>query len=246
MTLLNNNQDHIVILYDDIAANGKFDCGKGFSAIITYKNQRIVFDLGGDAVKFNHNCQQLGITLDSITQLVISHSHWDHCTGLLQILPQLSSACQVFLPPAFKPRFKNNNDPRISYSQIAQVTKITEGITTLTVTARWWGIPISEQVLVIEHPRGLIIITGCAHAGIEQIVAALQKIYPQDIYLLLGGFHLTHSSESKIIQLIEVLNGKNIQQLAPCHCSSIKGRHLFKQYCTNQVIEIGSGTQIPL
>ena len=241
-----NNQDNIVILYDDVAANGKFDCGKGFSAIITYKNQRIIFDLGGDAAKFNHNCQQLGLKLDSISQLVISHQHWDHCTGLLQILPQLSSACQIVLPPAFKPRFKNSTDPRISYTQVAQVLPIIEGVSTLTVAARWWGIPISEQVLVIEHPRGLIIITGCAHAGIAQIVAAVQKIYPQDIYLLVGGFHLTYSRESKITRLIEALNGKNIQQLAPCHCSSIKGRRLFKQYCTHQVIEIGSGTQIPL
>ena len=51
------------------------------------------------------------------------------------------------------------------------------------------GFSIKEQSLILNTPEGLIVITGCAHPGIVEIVKKAKAMLNRDIYLAIGGFH---------------------------------------------------------
>lgn len=238
-----HNQDNILIIYDDLTVAKEFECGKGFSCLVTIAGKKILFDLGGDFDKFMHNCDRANIDLSSINQVVISHRHWDHCNGLAVLITKLSVSCQIVLPKSFAGKVPTD-DQRVHYVNGGGLNPISSGVFTLAFNARWWGIPIVEQALIVEHEQGLIILTGCAHAGILKIIQEVEQRFQRRIYLVIGGFHLGYSSRATITKLIETLNQKDILQLAPCHCSGTIGRQLFKELFQRQVHEIGSGILI--
>lgn len=244
---MNNNyaKEHVRIVYDDLASATKFECGKGFSCIINFAGEKILFDLGGDFEKFMHNCQQLEIDINSINHVVISHRHWDHCTGLNSLLDRLSTECQIILPSSFRNKIISDKD-KVRYTNHSSLNMINPKIFTLGFKSSWWGIPITEQVLILQHHKGLIILTGCAHIGIIRIINKIEQLFKNQIYLLVGGFHLSYQNKTKIAKLIDLLNTKEVAQVAPCHCSSIKGRQLFKTLFNHHVYDIGSGTEIIL
>lgn len=190
-----------------------------------------------------HNCNHAKIDLSSISHVVISHHHWDHCNGLALLLAKLPADCQIVLPKSLRRKIPAR-DQRVRYADTGLLNSLGHGVFTLAFNARWWGIPIVEQVLIVEHEQGLIILTGCAHAGILKIIQEVERQFQLRIYLVIGGFHLGYLSHAKIIRLINELNQRDILQVAPCHCSSIKGRQLFKELFQRKVHEIGSGMQI--
>ncbi len=59
---------------------------------------------------------------------------------------------------------------------------------------------IREQSLIIETSKGLIVMTGCAHPGIVEIVEAAKQLLDRDIHLVLGGFHLHGASMGLAIE----------------------------------------------
>jgi len=72
----------------------------------------------------------------------------------------------------------------------------------------------------LDTKKWLIIITGCAHPGIVDIVKKATKILPyKKIYLVMGGFHLSGDSYSEIEEIIEVFRNLAVQKIAPSHCS---------------------------
>lgn len=241
----NCTQDCIQIIYDDLTSDTKLECGKGFACIIDFAGEKILFDLGGNFEKFVHNCHQLAIDLNLINYVVISHHHWDHCTGLDSLLNSLATNCQIILPNPFRGKIVLNSH-KVHYTDHSSLNRIHPNVFTLGFKSRWWGIPTIEQVLILQHHKGLIILTGCAHAGIMQIINKIEQLFKDQIYLLIGGFHLSYHSTAKITKLVNLLNSKGITQVAPCHCTSINGRKIFKSLFHHHVYDVGSGTKIML
>jgi 7,8-dihydropterin-6-yl-methyl-4-(beta-D-ribofuranosyl)aminobenzene 5'-phosphate synthase len=60
------------------------------------------------------------------------------------------------------------------------------------------GTFIKEESLIIKTSKGLVVITGCAHPGIVNIVKRAKEMLKSDVYLVLGGFHLCWMSLSKV------------------------------------------------
>jgi len=72
----------------------------GFSALIEVDGQRLLFDTGnGEAII--SNARQLGIDLSTIEALVISHGHFDHTGGVMQLLPELKKPIVYAHPEVF-------------------------------------------------------------------------------------------------------------------------------------------------
>ena len=53
------------------------------------------------------------------------------------------------------------------------------------------GVQIKEQALILDTSKGLVVITGCAHPGIVDIVKKAKEVVKKDIDLVFGGFHLS-------------------------------------------------------
>lgn len=82
-----------------------------------------------------------------------------------------------------------------------------------------------SQALILPTSEGLVVITGCAHAGLANIIDYGKKITGiNKIKALIGGFHLLNSSDREIDKIIERLRKEDIDIIAPCHCTGKRGQ----------------------
>jgi 7,8-dihydropterin-6-yl-methyl-4-(beta-D-ribofuranosyl)aminobenzene 5'-phosphate synthase len=198
----------ITILYDN-NANPGFESGWGFSCLVE-SSQRILFDTGDDGHKLIHNFEKANVDPKRVNKVVLSHNHWDHVDGL-RGFRKFNSEAEVIHPDDF-----------------SAPTEISSDIYT---TGAIGALP-KEQSLVVKTEEGNIVITGCAHPGLDRILQTAREL--GQIYGVLGGFH----GFSKFAEL------EGIQLIAPCHCTQhterIKQKFAaqFKQIQAGSVIEI--------
>lgn len=227
----------------------------GFSALIEVDDHKILFDTGS-AQALYHNASQLGIDLNKINALVISHGHFDHTGGLLSYLKQYGprpvyahSGIFVSRPlPLGKNNYKDigcgfSQDDllkagaqlhlRDEFSEIFpgvyisgaiprnSIFEDTGGKFKMMVNGETQDDPlIDDSALIIDHPEGLIIISGCAHAGVINIIehARLQTGKSQ-VLAFIGGTHLISASPQRIDQTIAALDSFSIAKIIVSHCT---------------------------
>lgn len=92
----------ITIVYDAFGAPSSLVKDWGFAAFVEYGGKRVLFDTGNDARIFEHNVEQLGIDLERLDAVVISHRHGDHTSGLGHLLER-NPEVRIYTPwePAF-------------------------------------------------------------------------------------------------------------------------------------------------
>jgi 7,8-dihydropterin-6-yl-methyl-4-(beta-D-ribofuranosyl)aminobenzene 5'-phosphate synthase len=103
-----------------------------------------------------------------------------------------------------------------------------------------------DQSLVLNTPRGLVVITGCGHAGIVNIVTFAEKHFDKKaIYGLVGGLHLYAATDQQIGWTADRLNEYGVANLLAAHCTGIEATyrlrdalHLSRQ--TAVVASVGS------
>ncbi|HWQ66006.1 MAG TPA: MBL fold metallo-hydrolase [Methanospirillum sp.] len=98
-----------------------------------------------------------------------------------------------------------------------------------------------DSALVLLTAEGLVILTGCAHAGICSVIErAIAVTGVKKIRDVIGGFHLYQSSPDTISQITCYLNEIQPQELHPCHCTGQLARTMFGEMLT--LDETGVGT----
>jgi len=172
----------------------------GFSCLIEVSGERILFDTGGDGSILLRNMERLGIDPEDLTTIVLSHEHWDHTGGLSDLL-RTNRDVEVYLLASFSESFKNKIENPVV--EVRGPAKICDRV----YTTGELGISIKEQSLALEMKSGMVVLTGCAHPGIGEIMDAASGI--EDICGIIGGFH-GFSDYS-------LLNG--VKFLSPCHCT---------------------------
>lgn len=104
-----------------------------------------------------------------------------------------------------------------------------------------------EQSLVIDTPKGLVIINGCCHGGAAQIIKEVSETFPdKHIYTLIGGFHLFRSNDDEIMDCIKKVDETGIDVLYTGHCTGERAVELFKEHMGERIIEIRSGLVIEI
>jgi len=77
-----------------------------------------------------------------------------------------------------------------------------------------------DMALIIKTAQGLVIVTGCAHRGIVNILRHAQKLTGVEaINTVIGGTHLVHASEEQVKSTVAELRAFNIQKLGASHCT---------------------------
>ena len=194
----------IVILYDNNAQPG-FESGWGFSCLVDH-TQQILFDTGDDGQKLINNFEKANIDPKRVNKVVLSHNHWDHVDGL-KGFQKFNPEAEVIHPNSF-----------------SAPTEISPGI----LSTGALGVFPKEQSLVVKTKEGNIVVTGCAHPGLERILQKAKKLGP--VYGVLGGFH----GFSKFTEL------EGIQLIAPCHCTQYTEQ--IRQEYPNQFKQIMAGS----
>jgi 7,8-dihydropterin-6-yl-methyl-4-(beta-D-ribofuranosyl)aminobenzene 5'-phosphate synthase len=106
-----------------------------------------------------------------------------------------------------------------------------------------------DQSLVINlKDKGLVIITGCSHAGIINTILYAKKLTGiEKVYAVLGGFHLSGAFFEKILErTIDELNALSPAVIVPMHCTGRKAMEMFSQEFPSSFVLNSVGSKITL
>ena len=232
----------ITTIYDNYQYNPGLKTGWGFSCLVKTENITLLFDTGGDSETLLSNMEKLKILPSEVDIIVLSHIHGDHTGGLKGFLEK-NSKVKVYLPKSFPSSFKTDVESEGATAiDVHEPIEIEKG----TYTTGELGVLIKEQSLIINTEKGIIVITGCAHPGIVNIVRKAKEITNENIYLVLGGFHLGGVSDSNLKSIIADFRKLGVEKVAPCHCSGDRCRELFKEEYKDNFISNGVGKIIEI
>lgn len=198
----------IVTLVENTSQRPDLAAEHGLSLYIETEQHKILFDAGQSGA-FADNAEKLGIDLSKADLAVLSHGHYDHGGGLSRFL-QINDHAPVFMNPhAFEGHY-NASDKYIGLEEAlrengrirfaTEEEKIGDGLTLCSaipcpepiqpfgLTVRERGILVPEdfrheQYLLMEEAGKRVLISGCSHRGILNIV----RHFRPDV--LIGGFH---------------------------------------------------------
>ena len=99
---------------------------------------------------------------------------------------------------------------------------------------------LDDSALVFKSRNGLVIITGCSHSGICNIVEAAREVTGErKVVSIIGGFHLMKPEERLMDYTVQYLNSLELETIYPCHCTDLEAKlHLAGSL---PVLEVGSG-----
>jgi len=227
----------ITIIYDNYPFQEGLETGHGFSCLIRGTEKVVLFDTGADAEILFRNFGALKIEPAEVDLVVISHLHGDHTAGLLPFLAK-KGECQVFLPATASPAtVKGIEAAKGQVVLVKEPLSVCEGVFSTGTVGQ-------EQALVIDSPQGLVIITGCAHPGIVELVEKAKSVMPKDIYLVMGGFHLGGRPLAGLELISRRLRELGVLNLGASHCTGDEAIAFFKKDFGKNYIPLGVGKEI--
>lgn len=232
----------LTILYDNNPYNKKLEAKWGFSCLVEGLEKTILFDVGGDGTVLLKNMKRLNIKPKDVDVVVLSHIHHDHIGSLSDFLEQ-NPHVQVYMPQSFPQSIKE--ETKKTGAQVVEVSKSRKICSHAYSTGELGGW-IKEESLVVKTARGLIIITGCAHPGITNIVKKAKEQMRSDVYLTVGGFHLCWMNLGHVHKIVEGMRAEGVHTVAPCHCSGDLARQQFKKAFGKDFILAGVGKHIKI
>ncbi len=214
----------ITLCYDNSTIDDRLTPAWGFACVVEVHGRKILFDTGGNGRILLHNLRRLDIDPSSFDDIFISHPDFDHIGGLSHILNENCTAI-VHNPKSFRGVRYNNE---VKYYDVPAM--LHGGIfTTGELGSR-------EQSMIVEIDNGVVIVIGCCHPGLAQIldvVAELgEQMYPGEGFgktSVVGGLH-----DFSDFQVIE-----RIDRICPTHCT----QHLeeIKRLFPGKYISGGAG-----
>ncbi len=266
--------DKITILYDAFGSKSTLEKDWGFSALIEYQGKKILFDTGNNADIFAHNVKTKGIDLSKLDFVIMSHRHGDHIGGMPYLLNKNPNVMVfapkekfgVFgssLPSSFyhtdksipkNRRYYDGEPPHTmtfgdawdkKFELVDKTIEIMPGLFLVSLVSTNPGtLELRELSLAMQTPDGLVIIVGCSHPGIENIVAEAATIDP-NIHMVLGGMHLVVTPKSEIQKTsLSLRDNWEIDYIAPGHCTGEPAFSILAKDFGNKYIYAGLGQTI--
>ena len=99
---------------------------------------------------------------------------------------------------------------------------------------------LDDSALVYRSKPGLVIITGCSHSGICNIIEYAKKVMNDDRILdIVGGLHLLDPSKLKLSDTLDYLKDQKLKTLHACHCTDLRSKIALANVV--KLEEVGSG-----
>lgn len=254
----------ITCLVENTSSNEKIGAEHGLSLYIEVNDKKILFDMGQTDL-FLKNASQLDVDLSEVDFAVLSHGHYDHGGGLKAFL-DVNIKAPVYLSKfAFEPHYNGcekyigldidlkNGNRLIS---VCETKKILEGITLyhcndfkkdfelgsfgLNAKLNEELVPDDfrhEQYLLIEENKKKILISGCSHKGILNIV----KWFDADV--VVGGFHFSKlNTDDTLKGYAQYLNDFKSKYYT-CHCTG-QEQYLYMKNFMDRLFYLSAGDTI--
>jgi len=242
----------------------------GFAALVEVDGRRILFDTGAKTDVVLKNLQTMKLDLADVTDVVLSHWHWDHNGGFMTLRRELAAKNPRALSRAhvargfFDSRF--GTPPNVEQNRMIRVRPEYEsGGGTFVIHARpaelqpgvWLTGPVprrhpernwsgstrvrsadgvredtidDDMALVVDTAQGLVVVTGCGHAGVINILDhARSFVRPAPVHALIGGIHLFRASDETLTWTAGKLREFELGHFIGAHCTGIETVYRFRR-----------------
>ena len=227
----------------------------GLSLWVETGGQRLLYDTGQSGAVV-HNAGALGVPLQSVDAVVLSHGHYDHTGGLRAVLKAIGRRLPVFAhPDLFSPHrvtepdryvgipfnrseledsgavFEWSTAPRTVCpgawvsGTVPRTTAFEQGDPRMYIweAGRMVPDPLYDDLsLYLVTPEGLVVLTGCAHAGLVNIIEHARSVTGRErVRAVIGGTHLAPATTDQLDKTIAYLQDLDLELLAACHCTGL-------------------------
>lgn len=222
----------------------------GLSLYIQTGGHRLLFDMGQSDL-FARNADSLGIDLRYVDTAVLSHGHYDHGGGIGTFFEKNDRAPLYLSRHAFEPHYNGTekyiglspalmHSPRLRFTD--DVCVISDGMTLYSMNDRarpqslgTFGLTVSENgvfkeddfrhehYLLIKEGGKRILISGCSHKGILDIVDWFKP------NVLIGGFHLSKITDGAELDRIAKALNRYDTDYYTCHCTGTETYRYLKE-----------------
>jgi 7,8-dihydropterin-6-yl-methyl-4-(beta-D-ribofuranosyl)aminobenzene 5'-phosphate synthase len=258
LTILNENAcSHII---DGLTAEW------GLSVYIEHQGSKVLFDVAYSGL-YAENAKKLGLDLELVDYVVLSHNHDDHTHGLL--FNQFKNKHKLLCHPDVLTKMpveeveKMRHDFEIITSvepyylspdfiylgQVPRVTSFETGTHVpyqkLLTNPEEGQEMLDDSALVIKGKEGAIVITGCSHSGIGNICEYAKLLTGQKLLAVIGGWHLRDRTPAEVVEAtIDYLAKENIPYLYPMHCVDFEPMMKIAKRLAIKKISVGESLQI--
>jgi 7,8-dihydropterin-6-yl-methyl-4-(beta-D-ribofuranosyl)aminobenzene 5'-phosphate synthase len=224
------NRITVVYNHSQGDAAGELQPGGGFSALVEFNGRVLLFDTGGQTDTLISNLRALEKDLSRIEAVVISHNHWDHVYGLPGVISLTGDRAKIYVPGSSRESILQQN-PRGSIIAVEDAIEISPKVWVIgPIKLEYRGTMFEEQALVLDGKDGLIVLVGCSHPGIVEIVGRVRRLFDgKKVRLVGGGFHLRSTSGDEIGQIATKLREAGVERLAPTHCTGESATATLKE-----------------
>ncbi|HSA83738.1 MAG TPA: MBL fold metallo-hydrolase [Patescibacteria group bacterium] len=248
----------------------RFFASHGQSLLLEIDDKKYLFDVSAIYEGFIYNLQSLGLTLEAIHTIILSHNHLDHSGALFKLVDKLTKQ-QLLLPPdmqqinedgynlTYRTEQKEEAIQKLlNYQYTAIITQgkqLDESLYTtgsLDSVDKYW--PDKEQSLVVSIPdKGLVILVGCSHPTLPVIIEEARKVTGiEKIYGIVGGFHYARLGKEELLKNIQYLESLALEFIVPSHCTGFGAVLLMKELLGDKVQyssiggQFGSGNSVTI
>ena len=104
-----------------------------------------------------------------------------------------------------------------------------------------------DQALFFDTPEGLVVLLGCAHAGVVNTLDYIVKLSGQEhIYGVMGGMHLLSASQERIERTMTVFRKYNVQRIGLAHCTGANATRQISNAFPGRCFVCSTGEQVDL
>lgn len=241
----------IVSLVENTSSNECLTSEHGLSLYIEMSQHKILFDMGQSEL-FAENASKLGIDLSQVDLAILSHGHYDHGGGLKRFL-EINSKAKVYISKHAFWKYYNGTEKYIGLDVKLQESEriiFTDGQVELSKDLTLYhcnerekrydlgsfGLNkkvddvfvaddfLHEQYLYIQENENRVLISGCSHKGVLNIVEWFQP----DV--LVGGFHFSKLPMDETLEdYAKILDAYNTEYYT-CHCTGMEQYQFMKKY----------------
>lgn len=240
----------------------------GFSALVEADGHRILLDTGGHSGTVLQNAHDLNIDLSNVDEVILTHNHWDHVSGLMTLRREMMKNNPAALSRAYvaKGIFYSRPSPHGERNTMIAIKKEYEASggkfieldgPTEIFPGAWLTGPVprkypehnwsstgkietpaglvedtipEDQSLILNTSKGLVVITGCGHAGIVNILTfASQKFPNEPIDAVIGGLHLFPATDQQLNWTADRLKDFKVENLVGAHCTGIEAVYRIRE-----------------